>query len=253
MVHVRRYETRRNSKTQECEQKSRVDWRRTKRSILQKDDSDEDLDDEEELDSDTSVDNHDSVDSDEELSNNKELDSNKKPENERELKLIKVESEGNNCEHLINTGNVSTYEEEDKTKHSSIDLPDHEKHSEEEENLNKNTGHIKEEDLEEEHIKRGTRKRFSCVMYDSDESDDSDILTPRKAGAKRACRVVEDECSSAEMEQTQPEKTSAAKKQEQFQKLQKLSKQRSRQRRNSSRDFEVCYILLVLLLFYIFT
>ncbi|KAF6332679.1 coiled-coil domain containing 82 [Rhinolophus ferrumequinum] len=238
MVHVRRYETRRNSKTQECEQKSRVDWRRTKRSILQKDDSDEDLDDEEELDSDTSVDNHDSVDSDEELSNNEELDSNKKPENERELKLIKVESEGNNCEHLINTGNVSTYEEEDKTKHSSIDLPDHEKHSEEEEDLNKNTGHIKEEDLEEEHIKRGTRKRFSCVMYDSDESDDSDILTPRKAGAKRACRVVEDECSSAEMEQTQPEKTLAAKKREQFQKLQKLSKQRSRQRRNSSRDFE---------------
>lgn len=239
MVHVRRYETRRNSKTQECEQKSRVDWRRTKRSIiLQKDDSDEDLDNEEELDSEKSVDNNDSVDSDEELSNNKELDSNKKPENERELKLIKVESEGNNCEHLVNTGNISTYEEEeDKTKHSSIDLPDHEKHSEEEEDLNKNTGHIKEEDLEEEHIKRGTRKRFSSVMYDSDESDDSDILTPRKAGAKRACRVVEDECSSAEMEQTQPEKTLAAKKQEQFQKLKELSK-RSRQRRNSSRDFE---------------
>lgn len=239
MVHVRRYETRRNSKTQECEQKSRVDWRRTKRSIiLQKDDSDEDLDNEEELDSEKSVDNNDSVDSDEELSNNKELDSNKKPENERELKLIKVESEGNNCEHLVNTGNISTYEEEeDKTKHSIIDLPDHEKHSEEEEDLNKNTGPKKEEDLEEEHIKRGTRKRFSSVMYDSDESDDSDILTPRKAGAKRACRVVEDECSSAEMEQTQPEKTLAAKKQEQFQKLKELSK-RSRQRRNSSRDFE---------------
>lgn len=239
MVHVRRYETRRNSKTQECEQKSRVDWRRTKRSIiLQKDDSDEDLDNEEELDSEKSVDNNDSVDSDEELSNNKELDSNKKPENERELKLIKVESEGNNCEHLVNTGNISTYEEEeDKTKHSIIDLPDHEKHSEEEEDLNKNTGPKKEEDLEEEHIKRGRRKRFSSVMYDSDESDDSDILTPRKAGAKRACRVVEDECSSAEMEQTQPEKTLAAKKQEQFQKLKELSK-RSRQRRNSSRDFE---------------
>lgn len=134
MIHVRRHETRRNSQTQEREQKSRVDWRRTKRSsisqLLDSDedvDSDEDLGSDEDLDSDEeSVDNNESVDSDEELSGNKGLDSNKKPENERELKLIKVESEEDNCEHLINTGNSSTHEEEkDKIKHSSIDLPDH--------------------------------------------------------------------------------------------------------------------------------
>ena len=74
-------------------------------------------------------------------------------------------------------------------------------------------------------------------MYDSDESDDSDILV-RKVGIKRPRRVVEDECSSVEMEQKNPEKALAAKKQEQLQKLKELSKQRSRQRRTSSRDFE---------------
>lgn len=38
------------------------------------------------------------------------------------------------------------------------------------------------------------------MMCDSDESDDSDILV-RKVGVKRPRRVVEDECSSVEMEQ----------------------------------------------------
>lgn len=240
MVHVRRHETRKNSKTQEREQKSRVDWRRTKRSsISQLLDSDEEFDSEEELDRDEEFDSNEELDSDEELDSNKGFDSNKKPENERELTLIKVESKGSNCEHLMNTGNSSTYEEEEnKNKHRSIDLPDHEKLlSQEDDDLNKHTGQIIEDDIEEEHIKRGKRKRISSVMYDSDESDDSDILV-RKVGVKRPRRVVEDECSSVEMEQKKPEKTLAARKREKFQKLKELSKQRSRQRRNSSRDFE---------------
>ncbi|XP_077723709.1 coiled-coil domain-containing protein 82 isoform X2 [Canis aureus] len=240
MVHVRRHETRKNSKTQEREQKSRVDWRRTKRSsISQLLDSDEEFDSEEELDRDEEFDSNEELDSDEELDSNKGFDSNKKPENERELTLIKVESKGSNCEPLMNTGNSSTYEEEEnKNKRRSIDLPDHEKLlSQEDDDLNKHTGQIIEDDIEEEHIKRGKRKRISSVMYDSDESDDSDILV-RKVGVKRPRRVVEDECSSVEMEQKKPEKTLAARKREQFQKLKELSKQRSRQRRNSSRDFE---------------
>lgn len=240
MVHVRRHETRKNSKTQEREQKSRVDWRRTKRSsISQLLDSDEEFDSEEELDRDEEFDSNEELDSDEELDSNKGFDSNKKPENERELTLIKVESKGSNCEHLMNTGNSSTYEEEEnKNKHRSIDLPDHEKLlSQEDDDLNKHTGQIIEDDIEEEHIKRGKRKRISSVMYDSDESDDSDILV-RKVGVKRPRRVVEDECSSVEMEQKKPEKTLAARKREKFQKLKELSKQRSRQRRNSSRHFE---------------
>jgi len=102
----------------------------------------------------------------------------------------------------MNTGNSSAYEEEkNKNKYRSVDLPDHGKHSsQEDDDLNKHTGQIIEEDLEEEHIKRGKRKRISSVMYDSDESDDSDILV-RKVGVKRPRRVVEDECSSVEMEQ----------------------------------------------------
>ncbi|DAA22446.1 TPA: coiled-coil domain containing 82 [Bos taurus] len=234
MVHVRRHETRKNSKTQGHEQKSRVDWRRTKRnSLLQLCESGD------ELESDEGVDSNESVDSDEDPDSNKGPDCIEKPEDERELKLINVEGEGNSSKHLINTDNSSTYEEEqNKTKHGSIDLADHEKGpGQEEGDLNKHTGQITEEDLEEEHIKRGKRKRISSVMCDSDESDDSDILV-RKVGVKRPRRVVEDECSSVEMEQKNPEKTSATRRREQLQKLEELSKQRSRQRHNSSRDFE---------------
>ncbi|KAK2101183.1 Coiled-coil domain-containing protein 82 [Saguinus oedipus] len=246
MVHVRRHETRKNSKSHVPEQKSRVDWRRTKRSsISQLCDSDEELDNDEEsdsdeeLDSDESVDNYESFDNDEELDSNKGLDCNKTPGSERELKLSKVESQGNNSKNLINSGNSSTYVEEiNKTKHRNIDLQDQEKHLSQVDNvLNKQTGQVIEDDLEEEHVKRGKRRRLSSVMYDSDESDDSDILV-RKVGVKRPRRVVEDEGSSAEMEQKTPEQTLASRKREQLQKLKELSKQRSRQRRNSGRDFE---------------
>lgn len=232
-------ETRRNSKIQEREQKSRVDWKRTKRnSFSQLLDSDEDLESED-LESDEERDSDESIDSDEELASNKGLESNKKPEDESELKLVTVGSEGNNCEHLIDTGNSSTNEgENDKGNQSSpIDLPDQEKHSSPADaDLSKHDEQITEEDLEEENVKRGKRRRTS-VISDSDESGDSDILM-RRVGDKRPRRVVEDECSSAEMEQIQPEKTSAARKREQLQKLKELSKQRSHQRHNSSRDFE---------------
>ncbi|KAM9220356.1 coiled-coil domain-containing protein 82 isoform 1-T2 [Dugong dugon] len=245
MVHVRRRETRNSSKTQVPKQKSRVDWRRTKRnSISQLSDSDEELYSSEEFDSDTefdsdeSVDDNGSVDNNEELDSNTGLDSNKQPENEGELKLIEVENEGNDSKHLVNTGNSSTYEEEkNKSKHS-LDLTDYESHpSQEDDDLNKYTGQIIEEDLEEEHITRGKRKRIASVICDSDESDDSDVIV-RKAGVKRPRRVIDDECSSLEMEQKKSEKTLAARKQENLQKLKELSKQRSRQRRDSERDFE---------------
>ncbi|XP_054294258.1 coiled-coil domain-containing protein 82 isoform X3 [Pongo pygmaeus] len=262
MIHVRRHETRKNSKSHVPEQKSRVDWRRTKRSsISQLLDSDEELDSEE-FDSDEELDSDESFENDEELDSNKGLDCNKTPGSERELNLSKIESEGNDSKCLINSGNSSTYEEEtNKIKHRNIDLQDQEKHvsqedndlnkqtgqiteddqekhlSQEDNDLNKQTGQIIEDDLEEDDIKRGKRKRLSSVMCDSDESDDSDILV-RKVGVKRPRRVVEDEGSSVEMEQKTPEKTLAARKREQLQKLKELSKQRSRQRRNSGRDFE---------------
>lgn len=179
-----------NSKTQGHEQKSRVDWRRTKRSVAQLCESGDKLG-VMKVSTVTKI-----------LDSSKGSDHIKKPENTRELKLINVEGEGNSSKHLINTDNSSTYEEEkNKTKHGRIDLADHEKGSGQEEgDLRKHTGQITEEDLEEEHIKRGKRKRIS-VMSDSDESDYRHILA-RKVGVKRPRRVVEDECASVEMEQT---------------------------------------------------
>ncbi|XP_029399389.1 coiled-coil domain-containing protein 82 isoform X2 [Mus pahari] len=238
MVHVRRHETRKNSKTQIPEQKSRVDWRRTKRSISQLFDSDEELGSNEELDSDEEHDSGESIDSDEELDISKKSGINELPEKETELKLIKVESQESNSKHLTNTSNSSADEEKmKKTKHN--DLPDDEAHPGQAENHhNRHTGQILEEDKEDECIKPGKRKRLSSVMYDSDESDDSDILV-RKASAKHPRRVVEDECSSLEMEQETPEISAAARKREYHQKLEKLSERsRQRQRRNSGRNFE---------------
>nr|KAF6342606.1 coiled-coil domain containing 82 [Pipistrellus kuhlii] len=231
-------ETRSTSKIQEREQKSRVDWKRTKRSsIAQLLDSDEDLESED-CESEEESHSDESFDSDEELASNKGLEGNKKPEDESE---VKVESEGNNCEHLIDTGSSST-NEKNESNQNNIDSTDREKHSSQEDaDLNKHTERIIAEDLEEENVKRGRRRRHSSVMSDSDgrgDSDDSDVAV-RKGGVKRLRRVVEDECSPpAELEQNQPEKTAAAKKREQLRKLKELSKQRSRQRRNSSRDFE---------------
>ncbi|XP_006887392.1 PREDICTED: coiled-coil domain-containing protein 82 [Elephantulus edwardii] len=246
MVHVRRPETRSKSKSHVAEQKSQVDWRRTKRSnivtIFESDDEDLDSTDEEfgsneeSDDSDESTDNSESVGSSQELDNNEGLDSNNKPENEGELELIKVESEAN--KHLINTSSTVTYEErKNESNQESTDLPDHERCPSQENEVSKNTGQIIEEDAEEENIKRGKRKRASLVMYDSDDSDDSDIVV-RKVDAKRPRRVIEDECSSLEMEEKDDAKTFAAQKQDKLQKLKELAKQRSRQRRSSARDYE---------------
>lgn len=87
------------------------------------------MDSDEELDSDESVDNYVSVDNDEEFDSNRGFDSNKKLENEREFKLIEVESERNSCEYFINIGNSLIYEEEkNKSKFRSIDLLEYEKY-----------------------------------------------------------------------------------------------------------------------------
>ncbi|XP_075822946.1 coiled-coil domain-containing protein 82 isoform X2 [Microtus pennsylvanicus] len=241
MVRVRRRETRRNSKSQVPEQKSRVDWRRTKRSISQLFDSDDKLDSDEELeldDSDEELGSGERIDSDEELEHSKKPGINEIPEKETELKLIQVESEGNSSKPLRNTDNSSTEEEKMITSEHN-DLADDENHpGQEEGGASKHTKQVTEEDVEDECIKPGKRKRLSSVMYDSDESDDSDIPV-RKAGAKRPRRVDEDECSSLEMEGETPENSLAAQKREHQQKLKELSERsRQRQRRNSGRAFE---------------
>ncbi|XP_048200014.1 coiled-coil domain-containing protein 82 isoform X2 [Perognathus longimembris pacificus] len=236
MIQFRRHETRKYSKTQEPEQKSRIDWRRTKRSISQLCDNDNELDSEDELDSEEELDSEQSIDSNQELDSSEEHLENKTQANERELTLTKIESERSNS-NLIYTGNGSTFEEE-MNKNNLTDLPDHDKPlSQEEEDLHKHSGQILGEDLDEECIKRGKRKRKASTMYDSDESEDSDVLI-RKVSNKCPRRVVEDECSSVEMEPENPENSLAVRKQGRLRKLQELSKQRSRQRCSSGRDFE---------------
>lgn len=233
-------ETRSNSKIQEREQKSRVDWKRTKRSsISQLLDSDEDFESED-CESEEESDSDESFDSDEELASNKGLESNKKPEDESE---VKVESEGNNREPLTDTGSSSANErEKNESNQSDTDSTDRGKHpSQEDADLNKHTEQqIIAEDLEEENVKRGRKRRNSWVMSDSDERGDSDdsAVAVRKAGVKRLRPVADGERSPAEPEQDQPENTAAARKREQLRKLEELSKRRSRQRRSSTRDFE---------------
>ncbi|XP_009333134.1 PREDICTED: coiled-coil domain-containing protein 82 isoform X1 [Pygoscelis adeliae] len=96
------------------------------------------------------------------------------------------------------------------------------------------------EDGEDEYIVPGKRKRLNTsVLYDSDESEDSDILV-RKVFAKRQCIMDEDESS----EEQQPDKTCPAenvstnRKQKVFAKLKELARQRATRRSCSSENCE---------------
>ncbi|NXH85130.1 CCD82 protein, partial [Edolisoma coerulescens] len=86
----------------------------------------------------------------------------------------------------------------------------------------------------------GKRKRLSTsVMYDSDESEDSDILV-RKVSAKRRCIIDDDESS----EKQQPDKTcptenvSTNRKQKVLAKLKELARQSAARRSCSSANCE---------------
>ncbi|KAF1582853.1 Coiled-coil domain-containing protein 82, partial [Eudyptes chrysocome] len=86
----------------------------------------------------------------------------------------------------------------------------------------------------------GKRKRLNAsVLYDSDESEDSDILV-RKVFAKRQCIMDEDESS----EEQQPDKTCPAenvsinRKQKVFAKLKELARQRATRTSCSSENCE---------------
>ncbi|NXE22150.1 CCD82 protein, partial [Ardeotis kori] len=85
----------------------------------------------------------------------------------------------------------------------------------------------------------GKRKRSNTsVLYDSDESEDSDILV-RKVFAKRHCIMDEDESS----QEQQPDKTCctenlSTRKQKVFTKLKELARQRATRRSCSSENFE---------------
>ncbi|XP_044298376.1 coiled-coil domain-containing protein 82 isoform X2 [Varanus komodoensis] len=82
------------------------------------------------------------------------------------------------------------------------------------------------EDVEEEHINPGKRKRSRLsVMYDSDESDDSDIV--RKVFAKRSCIIDEEDLSVNQKVHTTPAEEAANRKEKRLMKLKELSRRRS--------------------------
>ncbi|XP_067424071.1 coiled-coil domain-containing protein 82 isoform X2 [Emydura macquarii macquarii] len=96
------------------------------------------------------------------------------------------------------------------------------------------------EDVEDERITPGKRKRHSTsVVYDSDESDDSDILV-RKVFAKRYCIIDEDECSQGQEHCKTPaaEEDLTNKKQKRLMKLKELSRQRSTRASSNSKYCE---------------
>ncbi|KAM4684369.1 coiled-coil domain-containing protein 82 isoform 1-T3 [Amazona ochrocephala] len=133
-------------------------------------------------------------------------------------------------------------EEEPSTSEDEVDdkdetavknsLSDHEEKS--------HDGEATDSSEDEECIVPGKRKRLnSSVLYDSDESEDSDILV-RKVFAKRRCIIDEDENSR----ELQPNKTcstengSTNKKQKVFAKLKQLAGQRTTWRSGRSEDCE---------------
>ncbi|XP_062983202.1 coiled-coil domain-containing protein 82 [Elgaria multicarinata webbii] len=82
------------------------------------------------------------------------------------------------------------------------------------------------EDIEEEHISLAKRKRSrTSVMFDSDESDDSDIV--RKVFAKRSCIIDEEDLSAEQKLQASPAEEEANRKQKRLIKLRDLSRQLS--------------------------
>ncbi|KAJ7410635.1 Coiled-coil domain-containing protein 82 [Willisornis vidua] len=135
----------------------------------------------------------------------------------------------------------ATSEEEPATSESEIDGKDEtsvrRSLSDQEER-----GHNAEvtDDGEDECIVLGKRKRSNTsVLYDSDESEDSDILV-RKVFAKRHCIMDEDDSS----EEQQPDKmcptenVSTSRKQKMFAKLKELARQSATRRSCSSANYE---------------
>lgn len=101
-------------------------------------------------------------------------------------------------------------------------------------------GEVTESSEDEECIVPGKRKRLNTsVLYDSDESEDSDILV-RKVFAKRRCIIDEDE-NSRELqpdEACSAENVSTNRKQQVFAKLKQLARQRATRRSGRSENCE---------------
>lgn len=96
------------------------------------------------------------------------------------------------------------------------------------------------EDGDDECVVPGRRKRLSTsVLYDSDDSEGSDILV-RKVPAKRRCAVIDGESSEEEQPaKTRPAENASTRKQKVLAKLKELVRQSAARRSCSSANCEV--------------
>ncbi|XP_041879680.1 coiled-coil domain-containing protein 82 isoform X2 [Corvus kubaryi] len=150
----------------------------------------------------------------------------------RELILLDSNDESSATSEEVEESTTSESETDEKDQTAvEITLSDQEE-----------KGHSGEvtEDGDDECVVPGKRKRSSTsVMYDSDESEDSDILV-RKVSAKRRCIIDDDESS----EKQQPDKTcptenvSTNRKQQVLAKLKELARQSAARRSCSSANCE---------------
>lgn len=148
----------------------------------------------------------------------------------RELILLDSSDESSGTSEEEPTASEDEVDENDENA-AKNSLSDHEEKS--------RSGEVTE-DGDEEWIVPGKRKRLnSSVLYDSDESEDSDILV-RKVFAKRRCIMDEDESSKEQPDKTCPaENTSTNRKQKVFAKLKELARHRATQRSCSTGNCEV--------------
>lgn len=148
----------------------------------------------------------------------------------RELILLDSSDESSGTSEEEPTASEDEVDENDENA-AKNSLSDHEEKS--------HSGEVTE-DGDEEWIVPGKRKRLnSSVLYDSDESEDSDILV-RKVFAKRRCIMDEDESSKEQPDKTCPaENTSTNRKQKVFAKLKELARHRATRRSCSTGNCEV--------------
>ncbi|XP_060627069.2 coiled-coil domain-containing protein 82 isoform X1 [Anolis sagrei] len=223
----RRYETRRSTRAEKPIARSRVDWRRTKRSSTL-------LDSEEEHESALSSENETSSEDDVESIENDGSILNESKE--------KTGTEKENGESFLNKGKDEAVDEKGKDEsilnHSKDEVVDENEKDKSILNQSKgdtidNAGSLQGGDTDfdgieeaEESINFGKNKRVrTSVMYDSDDSDGSGIV--RKVFAKRRC-ILDEEDSPVDQEQHMlPAEEIANRKQNRLMKLQELCQQRS--------------------------
>uniref|UniRef100_R4GBB9 Coiled-coil domain containing 82 n=1 Tax=Anolis carolinensis TaxID=28377 RepID=R4GBB9_ANOCA len=241
MIHIftnvyRRYETRRSTKAEKPIARSRVDWRRTKRSSILLYSKEED---ESAVSSEIETSSEDYVEG---------IENNGSILNESKDKTA-GEKENNGSFHSKSNDEAVKEKDESILNQSKDEALNEEEDNESTPNKNKSGtmdgagspqgGDTDIEEAEDTVNVKSKRVRTS-IMYDSDDSDDSGIV--RKVFAKRKCILDEEDLPVDEEQHMLPAEEIANRKQNRLMKLQELCQQRStRTFSNSDYDTTMLY------------